>query len=132
MPSVTDGVLLEPGVMMAARRENLMLIYTVADEHYSTELENRIAQYTTDGHRRAGVNNASLALMMLRMPEVIDRARVAPYPRLRALLDAVGDAEEGNIDGDMYFMLPGPDGQLVPKTLDQIELDSSANFRRQS
>jgi hypothetical protein len=122
MPSVTDGFLLEPGVMMAARRENLMLIYTVADRHYSDELENRIAQYTTDGHRRAGVNNASLALMMLRLPEVIERARAAPYPRLRALLDAVGDAEGRNVDGDMFFMLPGPDGQLVPTRLDQIAL----------
>jgi hypothetical protein len=59
-----------------------LIIYTVADEQYSNELESRMAQYTTDEHRRAGVNHASLALMMLRMPGVIERDRANPCPRL--------------------------------------------------
>ena len=114
--------LFAPGLMFAAKRENLTLIYTIAEEHYSLELEERLEQYVTDGHRRAGANNAALALMMLRIPEVIERARKVPYPRLQALLDAVGDAPERNIDGDLHFMMPGPDGSTAPVTLDRIEL----------
>ena len=69
------------------------------------------------------MNTATLALLMLRIPEVIGRTRKAPYPRLQALLDAVGQAEERNIDGTLYFMLPGPpDGVSTPVTLDQIDL----------
>jgi hypothetical protein len=121
-PHVMGRGLLSPGAMLAVKRGNLTLIYTVAEERYSQELESRLAQYVTDGHRRAGVNNASLALMMLRIPEVIERARKAPYPRLQALLRAVGQAEERNIDGNLHFMLPGPDGSPTPMTLDRIEL----------
>jgi len=122
MPTLAGEDLFAPGVMFAAKRENLTLIYTIAEERYSQEMESRLTQYATDGHRRAGVNNATLALLMLRIPEVIERARKAPYPRLQALLDAVGQAEERNIDGNLHFMLSGPDGLPTPVTLDQIEL----------
>ena len=62
-PRVMGRGLLAPGVMFAAKRESLKLIYTVAEQRYSQELESRLAQYTTDGHRRAGVNNAALSVV---------------------------------------------------------------------
>jgi GTPase len=60
-----------------------------------------------DPHRHTGVNVALLMLAALRTPEVIGRAMQSPYPRLRALLRAVGevpyDVEE---DRDVRFCMP--------------------------
>jgi hypothetical protein len=39
---------------------------------------------------------------------------------VRALLDAVGDAEIGGTGADIHFVLPGPDGVPAPVMIDQI------------
>lgn len=112
------------GMQMAAQRGDTLLLYTVADDEYSDQLNAYAhAHPHPGGHHRTGVNLASIALMALRNPGVIDRARKAPYPRLQALLDAVGDAEEVTIERDFYFLLPGPDGRPAPTAIDQIPLE---------
>ncbi|MCX4404394.1 hypothetical protein OG840_22545 [Streptomyces sp. NBC_01764] len=76
-------------------------------------------------HYRAGVNLASLLFQALRMPEVIGRARQAPYPRLRALLRAVGDApQEVDDERNLRFTLQGPDGPQRLR-LDEIPLPAT-------
>ncbi|MGY4969551.1 hypothetical protein ACWGCC_10015 [Streptomyces nigrescens] len=79
-----------------------------------------------DGHRRTGLNVASLTLVALRSEEVRDRAMQAPYPRLRALLRAVGDAPyETDEVGDVRFLLPDQNGQEQWRRLDEIPLPPS-------
>ncbi|GAA5216075.1 hypothetical protein GCM10023323_67670 [Streptomyces thinghirensis] len=71
----------------------LVLTYTVAGpEALASIVEHPEAIAHADGHRRTGVNTASLTLAALRAEGVRDRAIQAPHPRLHALLQAVGDA----------------------------------------
>jgi len=56
-------------------------------------------------------------------PEVLARARSAPFPRLQALLDAVAGAPV-DVDeaGDWPFTLPDPDGTPRAPRLDEIDV----------
>jgi hypothetical protein len=67
--------------------------------------------------RREGRNLASLAVIGLRM---FDRIREAPFPRLRRLLDAIGDAPERFANGSWRFAVDGPEAS--PRLLDELPL----------
>lgn len=71
-------------------------------------------------YRRAGVNLATLVLESFRdvVPGVVDRLRQVPYPRIHALLAAIGDAPmQPDAAGDMRITLPGGG---APVRLDEI------------
>jgi hypothetical protein len=69
------------------------------------------------------VNVASLTLAALRGEGVRDRAMQARYPRLRALLRAVGDAPyEADAAGDVRFRPPDQNGGERWLRLDEIPL----------
>ncbi|MGW0828324.1 hypothetical protein [Streptomyces sp. NPDC002845] len=103
-----DGSLVEPGVQVVLQRGDLLLTYTVAGPQALTSIvEHPEAVAHADGHRRTGVNVASYTLAALRGEGVRGRAMQTPYPRLRALLRAVGDAPyEADEAGDVRFRLP--------------------------
>jgi hypothetical protein len=67
--------------------------------------------------RREGLNLASLAVIGLRM---FDRVREAPFPRLRRLLDAIGDAPERFANGSWRFAIDGPEAS--PRLLGELPL----------
>ncbi len=59
---------------------------------------------------------------MLCQPDVIDRARQAPHPRVRALLDLLATAETTYDDADdLRFILPG-DSDRRGRRLDELEV----------
>jgi hypothetical protein len=121
MPAASPQSALAPGAMFGVKRGGLMLMYTIAAEEYSAQIQAYAsAPELAAGHYKAGLNLATLTLEALRHPEVIERARKSPHPRVRALLDAVGDAEVGGTGADIHFMLPGPDGVPAPVMIDQI------------
>ncbi|MFE7161382.1 hypothetical protein [Streptomyces sp. NPDC057636] len=89
-------------------------------------VENPEAVAHSDRHRRTGVNVASFALVALRGEGVRGRAKQTPYPRLRALLRAVGDAPyEADESGDVRFRLPDQNDEEQWLRLDGIPLPSS-------
>ena len=75
---------------------------------------------------RAGINLATLVLDLLRQPSIIDRVRQAPYPKIHALLDAIGDATiEPGGDGDTLIWLPNGATGPVRTRLDELVLPPS-------
>ncbi|MGA5183036.1 hypothetical protein ACPCBF_25180 [Streptomyces pseudogriseolus] len=123
----TDGTQdspVEPGAQVVLRRGGLLLTYTVAGpEALASIVEHPKAAAHADGHRRTGVNVASFTLVALRSEGVRGRAMQAPYPRLRALLRAVGDAPyQADKAGDVRFCLPDQDGRERWLRLDEIPL----------
>ncbi|MFJ4931573.1 hypothetical protein [Streptomyces sp. NPDC088736] len=121
--TVEPGQLLPPGSQLVVQRGSIVMMYTLS--HLSTrEVIDDQPWIRQHAHRhfRAGVNLASLVVDALRMAEVIGRARQAPYPRLRALLRALGDAPL-EIDGnrDARFALSGTDGARSLR-LDEVPL----------
>lgn len=122
-----DGSLMQPGAQVVLRRGDLLLTYTAAGpEAVASIVERPEAVAHADGHRRTGVNVASFALVALRGEGVRGRAMQAPYPRLRALLRAVGDAPyEADEAGDVRFCLPDQDGRERWLLLDEIPLPLS-------
>jgi hypothetical protein len=123
---------LPPGAHIGIQREGITLLYTAVDATYHDVVtEYPLVQETAPRYRRAGINLASHALTLLRVPEVIDRVRQAPYPRLHVLLDAIGDAEVKFDDHDDWrFVLPGFGGQLRPLRLDEIPLTATPSQAR--
>ncbi|MDQ0945988.1 hypothetical protein [Streptomyces sp. V1I1] len=120
------GQLLPPGTRLAVQRGEIMMLYTLSHLSVADVIDGQpwIIQ-NAHRHYRAGVNLASLMLQALRIPEVIGRARQAPYPRPRALLRAVGDApQEVDDDRDLRFLLPTSDGQQHLR-LDEIPLPAT-------
>ncbi|MGV9420009.1 hypothetical protein ACWDO6_21230 [Streptomyces sp. NPDC003674] len=122
-----DDSMMEPGAQVVLRRGDLLLTYTVAGPGaVASIVEHPEAVAHADDHRRTGVNVASFALAALRGEGVRGRAMQAPYPRLRALLRAVGDAPyEADEAGDVRFRLPDQDGRQQWMRLDEIPLPSS-------
>ncbi|MDH2393982.1 hypothetical protein QCN29_35585 [Streptomyces sp. HNM0663] len=119
-----DGSLMEPGAQVVLQRGDLVLTYTVAGPQALASItEHPEVAAHTDAHRRTGVNTASFTLVALRGEDVRGRAMQAPYPRLRALLRAVGDAPyEADEAGDVRFCLPDHDGAERWLRLDEIPL----------
>ncbi|MFF2945517.1 hypothetical protein ACFVSQ_37345 [Streptomyces niveus] len=127
MSTSEDGSLVEPGTQVVLQRGDLALTYTVAGpEALASIVEHPEAIAHADGHRRTGVNTASLTLAALRAEGVRDRAMQAPHPRLHALLQAVGDAPyESDEAQDVRFRLPDQRGQEQRLRLDEIPLPPS-------
>jgi hypothetical protein len=124
MDNAQDGSLMAPGAQVVLQRGDLVLTYTVAGpEALASIVEHPEAIAHADGHRRTGVNVASLTLGALRGEGVRGRAMQTPYPRLRALLRAVGEAPyEADEVGDVRFCLPDQNGQEQWLRLDEIPL----------
>lgn len=105
---------LPPGSHVGVQRKDLTLLYTAVAEQYTTAVSDAaLVNDTADDYRRTGVNLASQALTLFRLPEIVDRIRQAPYPRLHALLDALGTAEPvvDQETGDFRFVLADPDSR---------------------
>lgn len=121
---------LPAGAQLAVKRGDALLGYTIAgDEAAQVITGNPWLAGFADAHRRAGVNLAAWAIEALRKPMVIERARSAPYPRLAALLDVIGDAaSETTAAGDWYFYLPTPKGHLKRLALDEIPLPGESTL----
>ncbi|OAR25055.1 hypothetical protein A8W25_28745 [Streptomyces sp. ERV7] len=127
MSTREDGSLVEPGAKVMLQRGDLVVTYTVAGpEALASIVEHPEAIAHADGHRRTGVNTASLTLAALRAEGVRDRAMQAPHPRLHTLLQAVGDAPyESDEAQDVRFHLPDQSGQEQWLRLDEIPLPPS-------
>ncbi|MFE6131764.1 hypothetical protein ACFQ6Q_26400 [Streptomyces sp. NPDC056437] len=122
-----EGSLVRTGAQVVLQRGDLLLTYTVAGpEVVASIVEHPEAVAHVDGHRRTGVNVASLALVAMRGEGVRGRAMQAPHPRLRALLRAVGDAAyESDEAGDVRFCLPDQHGRERWLRLDEVPLPPS-------
>ncbi|MFD7603120.1 hypothetical protein ACFWAN_21815 [Streptomyces mirabilis] len=122
--SSRPGSLMEPGTQVMLQRGDLVLAYTVAGpQALASIVEHPEAIAHADGHRRTGVNTASLTLAALRAEGVRDRAMQAPHPRLHALLQAIGDAPyESDEAQDVRFCLSDKSGQEQWLRLDEIPL----------
>ncbi|RAJ76943.1 hypothetical protein K377_06112 [Streptomyces sp. PsTaAH-137] len=124
MSTQEGGSLVQPGAQIVMQRGDLVLTYTVAGpEALASIVEHPEAIAHADGHRRTGVNTASLTLAALRAEGVRERAMQAPHQRLRALLQAVGGAPyESDEAQDVRFHLPDESGQEQWLRLDEIPL----------
>jgi hypothetical protein len=72
--------------------------------------------------QRSSMNLAAQCIALLCQPDVIDRARQAPHPRVRALLDLLAAAETTYDDADdLRFILPG-DSDRRGRRLDELGL----------
>lgn len=103
---------LPAGTRLEVPRGDLTLLYTVLDgRHTATILNAHQVTTRSDEARRAGINLASWALAILRLPDFTGPARTAPFPRLRALLEAVSDAP-GSLDEETNwrFAINNPGG----------------------
>ncbi|MFC9916540.1 hypothetical protein [Streptomyces sp. NPDC059862] len=118
------GGLMEPGAQVVLRRGDLVVTYTVAGpKALDSILDHPEVRAHVAGHRRTGVNVASLTLDALRSAGVRERAMQTPYPRLHALLQAVGDApHEADENGDVRFLLPDDEGRERWLRLDELPL----------
>ncbi|QCD60291.1 hypothetical protein [Streptomyces hawaiiensis] len=123
----TQKGMMTPGAQVMLQRGDLVLTYTVAGpEALASILDHPEVAAHAAGHQRTGLNVASLALAALRDEDVRGRAMQAPYPRLRALLRAVGDAPyESDEAGDIRFRLPDEDGQNRWLRLNEIPLPAT-------
>jgi hypothetical protein len=122
--NLTGPAAFTEGTQFAMPRGNGSLLYTVASQEATTTITGNpwIVQHAGD-HQRAGINLASHAVDFLRQPTVSQSATRVPYPRLTALLSAIGDAPEDFDDaGNWHFLLPTPDGGPHPVRLDQVSL----------
>jgi hypothetical protein len=82
-----------PHAQMTVKRGIQSIVYTVVGKEYTDIVwKSHNARKNAERHRRAGLALASHALTLLRLPGVVDRIRQASYPKLNALLDAIGDA----------------------------------------
>ena len=98
---------LPAGTSIAVKREELMLLYTAVDPEFDdVVMSGQVVLDAHDDAERGGRNLASQALLLLSRPEVVDRARRAPRPRVRALLDVLAGVD-GFVDdaGDWRFTL---------------------------
>ncbi|WP_433717087.1 hypothetical protein ACQP2U_42660 (plasmid) [Nocardia sp. CA-084685] len=96
---------LTPGIHMAVPREELTLDYTVIEgSEVIITGAHAIASDIAQRFRGGGINLVSAALEWWRKPGIVERVRDAPYPRLHALLAAIGDAPvHRDADDDWFF-----------------------------
>ncbi len=122
--AITQGQGVPPGTHFGVPRKDAMLLYTIADEDAGRAAHSSpfFAQYAPE-HRRTGTNLAAYALEALRTPSAVQRVRAAPYPRLVALLDAIGDSpSRTDSSGNWFFDLPSPGGGTQSLSLEDIPL----------
>lgn len=103
------------------RDSGLMVLYTITGPDYRDVVTSSpLVQQTGEQYRRAGVNLASHALTLLRIPAVADRVRRAPYPQLHRLLDTIGRTEfVVDRAGDFFFTIRGDEAERSLR-LDEI------------
>jgi GNAT superfamily N-acetyltransferase len=108
-------------------RGDLIIGYTpVQPAHRTVLVDAPLLVKNADRYRRAGINLATLVLDLLREPSIVDRVRQAPYPKIHALLDAIGDATiEPGGDGDTFIHLPNGAIGTVEVRLDELVLPPS-------
>jgi hypothetical protein len=113
---------LPPGTQIGVKREELMLLYTAVDHRFDDVVTGApVVVDNTAEFVRSGHNLAAQALLLLRRPEVIDRARQAPHRRVRELLDLIGDIEPSiDEDGNYGSVLPDAADER-PRRLDLSE-----------
>jgi len=115
---------LPTGACVTIRRDDLTLVYTVLSGKYTALIVNGLPiTRHSEEIRREGVNVASLAVIGLRM---FDRVQEAPFPRLRTLLEAIGDAPERFVDGNWRFAVDGPIAS--PQLLDELPLAAGTSL----
>jgi len=95
--------------MLYMNRRNQEFLYTVVGPEYNRVVwESPHAEENAERYRAAGVNLATDALSLLHLPDVADRVRQSGYPKLDALLDAIGDAPiAADHTGDFHVTLDG-------------------------
>lgn len=116
---------LPAGSAIGVQRQDLLLMYTVADAEYTHVITDHVTvRPVAQEYQRSGINLASEALQFWRMPEIVDRIRQAPYPRIHALLDTIGNAGTTvDENGDVRFLLPSENGAgELALRLDEIPL----------
>ena len=101
------------------RRGDLLLLYTVVDPNGAIVTQVPTIALEEAEHERSARNLASQTLALLAQPEVIGRARQAPHPRVRALLELLDGAHPDVIDGDWKFTLANDPGHR-PLRLDEL------------
>ncbi|GAA0911052.1 hypothetical protein [Pseudonocardia zijingensis] len=113
---------LVPGSHIGVKREALMLLYTTVSEQFKDVVaDGPLVQETRELYRRAGVNLASTALQYFRHPEIVERVKLAPYPRVHKLIEAIGGAKvQVDKSGDMWFKLKNGDGEDLQLRLDDV------------
>jgi hypothetical protein len=118
------GALPPAGSTFVVPRQDVLLIYTTASEESRAHLHaSPVIEQAKETYRRAGVNLASYTVECLRHPELVERATATPYPRLHALLAALGDAPFDTADDQVwYFKMAGQDGGVRRVRLDELVL----------
>jgi hypothetical protein len=119
---------LPPGTHIGVQRNDMLLLYTAVHEDFRDVVTTApVVRDNIELARRAGINLASHALALWRLPEVVDRIRQAPCPRLHTLLDAIGNAEASvDENGDFRFALASADGHVTNQRLDDIAVPDTA------
>lgn len=111
------------GEALVPRPDGLLLHYRAGTtEQAARMMDAPSVRNFTAAHHRTGTNLASTAVAMCGVdPEVRARARSGPFPRLRALLDALADAP-ADVDhiGDWRFQWSDPNGVRGSLRLDEI------------
>ena len=104
--------------------DSLLLAYTLAPVVTTAiMLDHPVMRAEEGGHRRRGMNVASAAVRLLADFLPAQQASLIPRPRAAALAEAVRDLPEHRTpEGDLWFMLPGPEGNPVAARLDEIPL----------
>ncbi len=110
-----------PGTHIGVEREDLLLLYTtVGHEFDDVVMSGAPVIENLAEAQRSGRNLAAQCIAILCQPDVIERARQAPHPRVRALLDLLTAAETTYDDaGDLRFILPG-DSDRCGRRLDEL------------
>jgi hypothetical protein len=122
-----------PGDMHVVVRPGMRLLYiVVGPDPVGVVTSSPVVREAAARYRRAGVNLASHALTLFRLPPVIEKVRAARYPQLHAILEELGQAEffVGR-EGDFSFavQINGTDrvlplDEIVPAAVDpQVSRD---------
>lgn len=119
---ISAGSSMPPGAQHVLRRADLTLLYTVATEEATRViLDHPAVTEVIAAHRRAGINLASMTLAFLRQHPVTRTLDFSAYPRVAALLAAIGDHPADTDDvGDWRFAVKTADGETRNLRLDEI------------
>lgn len=122
--AITQGQGVPPGAHFGVPRGDAVLLYTVAgaDAAAAARSSPYFAELAPE-HQRTGTNLAAYALEALREADTGRRARQAPYPRLAALLNAIGDSpSRTDAAGNWFFDVPRSGGGTQSLSLGEIPL----------
>lgn len=106
------------------RRSHLLLTYNLASSQTTTTLlDHPVVRRDVLGHRRRGMNVASVTVSLLAQLVPPGRVAAIPHPRAAALVAAARDLPDHQTTaGDRRYIITGPDGETQPVRLDQIPL----------